>query len=73
MRAVCIVFGVPPHYLTLSFLYDESQAQPQATELRKKGEGDVIGIQQQSGGDGGKRAVYFKMSLYHWLDLSEII
>lgn len=36
MRAVCIVFGVPPHYLILSFLYDESQAQPQATELRQK-------------------------------------
>lgn len=33
----------------------------------------MIGIQQQSGGDGGKRAVYFKMPLYHWLDLSEII
>lgn len=42
---------------------------------RRSGKGgrDVIWIQQQSGGDGGKRAVYFKMPLYHRVGLSEII
>lgn len=71
MSAVCVVFGAAPHYLTLSFC-DDSQAPTLGSAAQGTGR-DVIWIQQQSGGDGGKRAVYFKISLHHWLGLSETI